>query len=108
MRHVLFELAERDGLAMDRFVRDFDSGQTKALVVREARDGWERLKVPGSPTLVLPSGRQIGDPVDLGLPEVLVDEHRYGRVIRLHPAPCAGEVCLELYRRMLDEASTVR
>lgn len=105
MRHVLLELAERVGLAMDRFTRDFDSGQAKALVMAEARGGWERLKVPGSPTLVLPSGRQIGDAAALGLPEVQVDEQGYGRVTGLRPAPCAGEVCLALYRHLLDEAS---
>ncbi len=105
MRHVLLELAERVGLAMDRFTHDFDSGQAKALVVAEAREGWERLKVPGSPTLMLPSGHQIGDAAELGLPEVLVDEQGYGRVTGLRPAPCAGEACLALYRRLLDEAS---
>ncbi|MDE3228494.1 MAG: DsbA family protein [Chloroflexota bacterium] len=104
MRHVLLELAERVGLAMDRFTQDFDSGQAKALVIAEAREGWERLKVPGSPTLVLPSGRQIGDAADLGLPEVLVDEQGYGRVTGLRPAPCHGEDCLALYRGILDAA----
>jgi len=105
MRHILLELAERVGLAMDRFMRDFDSGQAKALVMADAREGGERLKVPGSPTVVLPSGRHIGDAAGLGLPEVLVDEQGYGRVTGLRPAPCAGEACLALYRRLLDEAS---
>lgn len=104
MRHVLLELAERVGLAMDQFMQDFDSGQTRALVMREARDGWERLKVPGSPTFVLPSGRQIGDPAELGLPEVMVEEQAYGRVTGFRPSPCAGDACLELYRHMFAEA----
>ncbi|HEX6122504.1 MAG TPA: hypothetical protein VFY89_05060 [Ktedonobacterales bacterium] len=108
MRHVLFELAEGVGLAMDRFARDFDSGETKALVVEEARAGWERLKVAGSPTFVLASGRQISSPEELGLPEVLVDEQGYGRVTGLHPASCAGEACRAGYRRMLDEAAGAR
>lgn len=106
MRHVLLELAERVGLAMDRFTRDIDSGQAKALVITEAREGWERLKVPGSPTFVLPSGRQVGDAAELGLPEVQIDEQGYGRVTGLRAAPYAGEACLGLYRRLLDEAST--
>lgn len=105
MRYVLFELAERVGLAMDRFTEDFDSGQAKAQVMRETRDGWERLKVAGSPTLVLPSGRRVSDAAELGLPEVLVDEQGYGRVTGLHSAPCAGEECLGLYRRLLDEVA---
>lgn len=104
MRHILFELAEQVGLEMGRFAQDFDSGRTKALVVQEAREGWERLKVPGSPTFVLPSGRQIGDSTELGLPEVMVDEQGFGRVTGMHPAPCAGEACLALYRRMIEEA----
>jgi predicted DsbA family dithiol-disulfide isomerase len=108
MRHVLFELAERVGLEMDRFSRDFDQGKAKAQVIAEAREGWERLKVAGSPTFVLPSGRQVSDPADFGLPEVLVDEHGYGRVTGLHPSPCTGEACLALYRHLLDEASTSR
>lgn len=111
MRHVLFELAERVGLAMDQFMRDFDSGQSRPLVIEEARDGWERLKVPGSPTFALPTGRLIGDSAELGLPEVLVDEQGHGRVIGFHAAPCSGDDCLALYRRMfdglLDDASRV-
>jgi predicted DsbA family dithiol-disulfide isomerase len=103
MRHVLFELAEQIGLAMDRFTQDFDSGQMKALAVQEAREGWERLNVPGSPTFVLPMGRRIGDAADLGLPEVMVDEQGYGRVTGLQPAPCASEACLALYRRIIEE-----
>lgn len=102
MRHVLFELAKQVGLAMDRFAQDFDSGHAKALVIAEAREGWERLKVPGSPTFVLPSGHQIGDSAELGLPDVQVDEQRYGRVTGLRPAPCEGVACLAPYRRMLD------
>ena len=106
MRHVLLELAEQIGLAMDRFAQDFDSCQMKALAVQEARDGWERLNVPGSPTFVLPMGRQIGDSADLGLPDVMVDEQGYGRVTGLQPAPCASEACLALYRRIIEETIT--
>ncbi|HLZ21405.1 MAG TPA: hypothetical protein VKQ30_04705 [Ktedonobacterales bacterium] len=105
MRHILFDLADRVGLEMGRFAQDFDSGQNKSLVLREAREGWERLKVAGSPTLVLPSGRQISSSEDLGLPEVLVDEQGYGRVTGFHPAPCTGEACLLLYRRIFEESA---
>ena len=106
MRHILLALAEQVGLAMDRFARDFDSGQAKGLVIAEAREGWERLKVAGSPTLVLPSGRQVSASAELGLPEVEVDEQGYGRVTGYHAAPCAGADCLDLYRGILDEAAT--
>ena len=108
MRHVLLDLAERVGLTMDRFERDFDSGQAKELVIAEAREGWERLKAPGSPTLVLPTGMQVSAPAELGLPEVEVDERGYGRVTGYHAAPCAGADCLTMYRRILDQAVTPR
>ena len=102
MRYVLLELAERVGLEMSHFTADFDSGQAKPLVIAEAREGWERLKVEGSPTFVLPSGRQLSN---LGLPEVLVDEHQHCRVTGLRRAPCSGDGCLALYRQMIDDAA---
>ena len=101
MRHVLFELAEQAGLDMDRFSEDFDNGVTKRLVLEEARDGWERLRVNGSPTFVLPSGKQYSG---LGLPEVEIDEARHARVTGIKPAPCSGADCLDLYRQMFAEA----
>lgn len=102
MRDVLFELAEGVGLDMARFAEDFDGGVTKRRVLEEARDGWERLKVEGSPTFVLPSGEQRSY---LGLPEVKLDEERHYRLVELRPAPCRGDACLDLYRRMLDEVA---
>ena len=102
MRHVLFKLAEAVGLEMDRFAADFDGGVAKHRVIEEAREGWERLKLPGSPTFVLPSGKRYAAP---GLPQVEVDEERHARVVAVRPAPCAGEACLDLYRTMLAEAA---
>lgn len=104
MRHVLIELAEGVGLAMGHFTADFDSGRAHAQVIQEARDGWERLKVPGSPTFVLPSSRQIGAADALALPEVLIDERAYCRVTGYRPASCTGAVCLEPYRALLNDA----
>lgn len=103
MRHVLFELAEAAGLDMERFAADFDSGAGKWLVLEEAREGWERLKVPGSPTLVLPSGKQVASP---GLPEVHLDEGRGYKVTGVRPAPCSGAACMDLLRGILAEAAT--
>jgi hypothetical protein len=94
MHHVLFERAEQVGLDIERFSKDFDSGVAKRLVLEEARDGWERLRVAGSPTFVLPSGTQYSG---LGLPEVELDDERYHCVIGLRPAPCTGSDCLDLY-----------
>jgi len=101
MRHVLFELAERVGVDMKRFASDFDHGVTKHLVLQDAQEGWERLKVEGSPTFVLPSGKQISY---LALPRVKLDQQQYARVIAVQPALCSGSSCLDLYRRLFAEA----
>jgi len=101
MRYLLLELAERVGLDLARFAADFDAGIGKRQAIDEAREGWERLRVDGSPTFVLPSGKQISG---LGLPELEVDERRHDRPVALRPAPCHGAACLDLYRRMFDEA----
>jgi predicted DsbA family dithiol-disulfide isomerase len=102
MRHVLFALAEKAGLNMARFAEDFDSGVTKRQVLQEAQDGWERLKVEGSPTFVLPSGEQVSY---LGLPDVTLDEEQHARVVKLTPAPCGGRECLDVLREILDRAA---
>ena len=73
----------------------------KRLVIDEAREGWERLKVEGSPTFVLPSGKQVGG---LGLPKVELDESRHHRAVAVTPADCQGDGCLDAIRRMLAEA----
>lgn len=101
MRHVLFGLAEQAGLDMARFAGDFDGGVAKRQVLEESRDGWERLKVDGSPTFVLPGGKQHSS---VGLPEVVIDETQHDRVLALKPAPCEGDGCLDVLRRILDEA----
>jgi predicted DsbA family dithiol-disulfide isomerase len=103
MRHELFALAQRSGLDMARFAADFDNGVTKHLVLREAQEGWEQLKVEGSPTLVLPSGRQYSYHA-LGLPVIKMDEAQHFRAIAYEPAPCYGDDCLDLLRRILAEA----
>ena len=101
MRHVLFDLAEGVGVDMGRFAEDFDGGATKRRVLEEAREGWERLKVEGSPTFVLPSGRQYPY---LGLPKVKLDKDRHYRVVSRQPAPCVGADCLDPLREMFAEA----
>jgi len=101
MRHELLELACRTGLDCGRFESDFDSGIAKRLVVDEAREGWERLKVAGSPTFVLPSGEQFASP---GLPELDVDEVS-GRAAVTAAAGCAGEECLHRYRVIFAAAA---
>jgi len=101
MRHVLLALAEKVGLDMPRFAEDFDSGVTKGQVLQEAQEGWERLKVEGSPTFVLPSGEQVSYPA---LPKVTLDEQQHARVVKVEPAPCQGHGCLDVLRGMLDRS----
>lgn len=101
MRHVLLALAEKVGLDMRRFAEDFDSGATRRQVLQEAQEGWERLKVEGSPTFVLPSGEQVSYPA---LPKVTLDEQQHARVVKVEPAPCHDQGCLEVLRGMLDSA----
>jgi predicted DsbA family dithiol-disulfide isomerase len=101
MRHVLLALAEKAGLDMTRFAEDFDSGVTKRQVLHEAQEGWERLRVEGSPTFVLPSGAQVSYPA---LPKVTLDEQQYARVVKVEPAPCQGQGCLDMLRGILDRA----
>src|SRR5690606_18392751 len=91
MRHVLIELAEQAGLDRERFVADFDAGVAKQLVIDEAREGWEQLRVPGSPTFVLPDGQQ---QAGFGLPEIELDVEQYHRPVRMTPAECTGAACL--------------
>jgi predicted DsbA family dithiol-disulfide isomerase len=101
LRHVLFALAVEAGLDMPRFADDFDSGRQKRQVLREAQAGWEELRVPGSPTFVLPSGEQIEGPA---LPEIELDPQRNNRLIGWTPTTCSGEACLDLYRAIFARA----
>ena len=94
-------LAEEAGLDMRRFAEDFDSGAMKRQVLQEAQEGWERLKVAGSPTFVLPSGEKVSY---LALPKVTLDEQQHARVVKVEPAPCQGQECLNLLRGLLDQA----
>lgn len=100
MRHVLFDLAEDVGLDMAQFAEAFDSGLTKRQVLEDAKMGWETLKVEGSPTFILPSGKQVSY---LALPKVKMDPRQNYRASRVIPAPCYGRACLDLYRQMFDE-----
>jgi predicted DsbA family dithiol-disulfide isomerase len=62
MRFELEKIARTAGLDVDRFQSDWDSGLLREKVLAENHEGWEVLKVAGSPTFVLPSGRHIANP----------------------------------------------
>ncbi len=72
MRHELLDLARDCGLDASRFEADLDSGVAKANVIAEARRGWEELRVPGSPTWVLPDGSIVSE---FGLIDIQFDEN---------------------------------
>lgn len=72
MRHELLKLAAECGVDLPRFQADWDKGSAKNLVIAEARRGWEELKVPGSPTWILPDGSLFND---FGLVDIHFDDN---------------------------------
>lgn len=101
LRHVLLDLAQSVGLEMGRFADDFDRGVTKYQVLAEAQEGWERLHVAGSPTFVLPSGKQISE---VGLPDIVVDSDHPERPPVINPPTEPIQDGLEIFRQMVAEA----
>ena len=96
-RFELAKVADEAGLDVDRFLRDWDSGRFREEVLADTHRGWEELKVNGSPTFVLPSGKQVWNPgaarVSWG-PKQNVKDYT--------PPACPAGDCLQLYRDILD------
>jgi predicted DsbA family dithiol-disulfide isomerase len=94
------EVAPEIGLDPERFEADWDSGRYKQSVIRDSRRGWHELKVGGSPTFVLPDGRQMPGPaaghLELDLKNQAVKEY----------TP-AKENWIEAYRAFLDAAAGI-
>lgn len=99
MRHVFIDIAEDAGLDVERFAGDWDSGLMRELVLAESHYGWEVLQVPGSPTFVLPNGKQIANP---GAIKVQWGPNHEPESITA--ADCPRGDCLQVFRDMLDEA----
>ncbi len=99
MRNELKRVARDAGLDAEQFLIDWDSGRFRREVIAESHHGWEELKVEGSPTFILPSGKQVHNP---GAMRVKLD--RNAQVTEKHPADCPDGDCLQPYRAMLDEA----
>jgi predicted DsbA family dithiol-disulfide isomerase len=98
MRHVLLELSHECGLDVERFSRDWDSGAQRPLVIAESQRGWEQVKVPGSPTFVLPSGRRIHNPGALRV--------SWGPNAELQKIEPPEQPWLEAFDQFLVEAAT--
>jgi predicted DsbA family dithiol-disulfide isomerase len=101
LRHVLLDLAGQTGLDLARFTADFDAGAAKQQVIDDARAGWETVRVPGSPTLVMPSGEQVGD---LALPDLAIDESAGAKVTGYAPAQLPGDAARDHLRRIVERA----
>jgi predicted DsbA family dithiol-disulfide isomerase len=98
MRHVLLQLADTCGLDRAQFEADFDKGRGKQQVIDEARGGWEKLRLPGSPTWLLPSGEVVAD---FGLPEIEVDDRLRPSITKSGKSPLDR---LAQIRSILDRA----
>jgi predicted DsbA family dithiol-disulfide isomerase len=91
------EIAAEVSLDLQRFEADWDGGRYKGTVIADSRHGWHDLKVSGSPTCVLPDGRQVSD---LATGDIDIDEER---AVLLHHTPFEGDP-LAVFRRLLDSA----
>jgi predicted DsbA family dithiol-disulfide isomerase len=98
-RFELAAIAREAGLDVDRFLADWDSGLLREPVLAETRHGWNVLRVPGSPTFVLPSGKQVPNPG-----AVTVQWGPDHEVLGTEPADCPNGDCLQPLRAMLNEA----
>jgi predicted DsbA family dithiol-disulfide isomerase len=96
-RDVLREIAAETGLDLERFDRDFNSGEARPSVVEEARLGRERYNVRGTPTLMLGDGTKLRHPI--AYPRM---EKR--KVVAVPALPCHGEACVEATRALIERA----
>ena len=92
------EVGREAPLDLHRFEADWDSGRYKETVISDSRRGWHELKVNGSPTFVLPDGRQIND---LATGDIHIDEEH---AVLLSYVPFEGDP-LEFFRGLLDSAT---
>jgi 2-hydroxychromene-2-carboxylate isomerase len=100
MRHELMAIAEKvaaEGyLYFPRFQNEWDTGRWKHTILKSSWEGWRELKLAGSVTFVLPSGRQVTNPA---IGEYKLDR-RTGAVLSYTPVP--GDP-LDIYRQLFEE-----
>lgn len=104
LRHELLKIAEsvaaENSLDLAQFEEDWDTGQYKRSIVDESHNGWHNLKVQGSPTFVLPGGRQVHSPALEGL-----DFDEEALRVRSYTPPERNT--LDIFRDLLAEASQI-
>jgi len=105
LRNELFAIgqavAKEVELDLTRLEDDWDSGRYKCTVIADSRRGWHDLKVAGSPTFIMPDGRQVANPAE---GHIDVDEEH--ATVR-HYTPFTGDP-LSVFRSMLESVATTR
>ena len=99
MRNELEAVARDAGLDVERFLGDWDSGRLREQVLADTRRGWDELRVDGSPTFVLPNGKQVHNP---GAWRVEWSRNHLD-VESIDRDVCPDGDCLQPFRAMLDE-----
>lgn len=97
-REVMLELAREAGLDMDRFTRQFASGEARVAVVEEGRLGQEQYGVRGTPTLMLSDGTRFRHP--MAYPNI-----QNNQIVAVGRLPCCGEGCYQVIRDIFEDAS---
>jgi len=101
-RDVLVRLAGETGLNLIRFERDLNASGVAERVRAEYEEGAAFLAPQGSPSFVLPNGKQIFNPATADL------TFEGDRVVAVGAMPCVGTGCDGEYRHLLDNALHAR
>jgi predicted DsbA family dithiol-disulfide isomerase len=103
MRNELESVAHDAGLDSERFLKDWDSGLLREPVLADTERGWNKLQVAGSPTFVLPNGKQIHNPGGWRVEW----SRNHLDVKSIDKDVCPRGDCLQPFREMLNEAIAV-
>ncbi len=93
---VLLSIANRVGLNVDSFKRYMDSEESLEAVRQDYKQSQERLDPQGSPSFVLPNGKQLYNPAAASI------AWEGDRIIGVTPPPCIGFDCDEIYRLLFE------
>lgn len=96
-REVLLEIAGETGLDVAAFTRALEGTAARAAVLAEAREGRERFRVRGTPTVMLADGTKLRLPIAYPV----IHEHR---VVGVGKLTCVGEECLAQTRALFERA----